>query len=186
MPPYLAPPYFSLSRLPVTTKIGLTCFSLMILGALAFSGFVIFNERTGFKTDRTHANFTGPEALSQERQDQLFKESRLPGEKSDRMRYDIIHPHSFLMPILFFILIHLMEMSRAPRALKILIYLTAFLSTVLVIAAPWLVAQGGAWAPVMIAAVVGQLGTYAVMVVVPTAQMWFGSDQAISAVANKS
>lgn len=168
MPPYLAPPYFSLSRLPITTKIGLTCFYLMILGALAFTGFVVFEERTGYDADRAHENFRGNEW----RYEQGESPAQPIAEKSPRQRTDIIHPHSFLMPILFFILVHLMEMTRAPRGLKILLYVTAFASTVVVIAAPYLVYESRAWAGVLIAAAIGQLATYALMILAPMGEMW--------------
>lgn len=171
MPPYLAPPYFSLSRLPITTKVGLTCFYLMILGALAFTGFVVFAERTGYDADRAHDNFRGT--------DWRWEAGQTPpidvAEKTPRQRHDIIHPHGFLMPILFFILVHLMEMTRVPRAAKIVLYVTAFAGTVVVIAAPWLAHASRAWAGVLVAAVIAQLSTYALMILAPMGEMWFGS-----------
>jgi hypothetical protein len=173
MPPYLAPPYFSLSRLPPTTKVGLSCFYVMILGALAFAAFGVFRERTQFDADRTHANFAGYEVLPREKQT-----DPLPARLPARHRMDIIHPHSFLMPILFFILLHLMEMTRAPRGAKLSLYLAGFAGTVGVVLAPWLAYESRAGAVVTIAAVVAQLGSFGLMIVVPVVEMWGGSSEA--------
>lgn len=170
MPPYLAPPYFSLARLPLTTKIGLTCFQAMILGALLFAAFGIFRERTRFHPERTHANYAGAEVLPPE-----LQQPPLPARKSDRERMDIIHPHSFLMPILYFILLHLMEMTRAPRALKIALYVAGFAGTVGVILAPWVAVEGGpAGGAAVVASVVALLATYVLMIVIPMVEMWRG------------
>lgn len=173
MPPYLAPPYFRLSRLPVTTKIALTCFLLAILGALAFSAYPLFAERTRFRLQEVRDNFApvdwnDPEAISY-----YSQAGRLPpSEKSLRQRIDIVHPHSFLMPILFFILCHLMEMTPAPRAFKIVLYLAGFAAMIFVTCAPLTMHRWPALAPAMIPALLTLWGSFALMALWPGAFLW--------------
>ncbi|MBI2899440.1 MAG: hypothetical protein HYY17_04600 [Planctomycetes bacterium] len=172
MPPYAAIPRFHLSNLPVTTKVALTCFALLLLFAMGFTALVSYPERTKYAADGARDNFAGTE-WRQERGEIVEQERAKP---SERQIYDIVHPHSFLMAVVFFILCHMMEMCRAPRAVKIGLYLLAFVSTVAVLLAPLLVWKRLAWAPVVGPAVIVMTATYAILTVVPLVQMWMMRD----------
>lgn len=174
MPPYLAIPHYHLSKLPVTTKVALTCFSAAVLGAILFVTLGVFMERTGFRTRKVQANFAGDERVTRET-GHRFEE--MYSEPSRRALYDIVHPHSFMMPLLYFVLCHMMEMSYAPRALKIGLYVGAFASMLVVTFAPLLVSWSIGLAPLVIAAVLVMSATFTVMTALPPWQMWFPGER---------
>jgi hypothetical protein len=175
MPPYMAIPYFHLSKLPPTTKVAVTGFSASFLAAVLFVAFAVFAERTGYRTKNVQANFRGDEAVTRETGEKF---DRMHAEPSRRAIYDIVHPHSFLMPVIYFILCHLMEMSRAPRGLKMALYLAALASMLLVVFAPLLVWTRLSLACLVVPSVVVMLLCFSVMAVVPVWQMWRGGRDA--------
>jgi hypothetical protein len=168
MPPYLSIPHYHLSKLPITTKIALTGFTLLLLFAIGFVVFSYFPERTKFTTEGVKDNFAGNE-WRQERGEVVEQERAKP---SERQIYDIVHPHSFMMAVIYFILCHMMEMCYAPRWLKIGLYVVAFVSLAAVLVAPLLVWNKLAWAPIVAPSVVVLMATFAVMAITPTVQMW--------------
>jgi hypothetical protein len=169
MPPYLASPHFHLSRLPVTTKWALTFFDLSLLAALVFVGVAVFAERTGYTRRGVEVNVVGTEHL--QAQGEVVDQE--VAAKTKRQLYDIVHPHSFLMPVIFFILCHLMEMAYAPKGFKIALYVGSGASMTLVIFAPLLIHASLAFAVVLIPATVILLASFALMIVLPAIQMWF-------------
>ena len=96
MPPYLAIPHFHLSKLPITTKVALTGFVLALLSAILFVGVAVFAERTEYKKSHVQANFAGDERVTRETGQKFDK---MISEPSRRSIYDIVHPHSFMMPL---------------------------------------------------------------------------------------
>jgi hypothetical protein len=174
MPPYLSIPHFHLSKLPPTTKVALTCFSLALATAILFVVVAVFGERTGYEVRGVQANFAGDERVARETGQKL---ETMHQEPSRRAIYDVIHPHSFMMPVIYFILCHLMEMSYGPRWFKMAAYVAAFLAMMTVIFSPLLVWWRIGTAPVVIPAVVVMGGLFLVMAAVPTAQMWLSREK---------
>lgn len=174
MPPYLAQPYFHLSKLPLTTKLALTGFQVSVLAALTFSAIPIFEERTHFSPTEIRHNFAPGEVIEDESTHYYGQDRFPPAEKSDRQRYDIVHPHSFLMPILFFILCHLMEMTGAPRGLKVALYAAGFAGMMFVIFAPVTLHRWPALSVGMLPALLCLWVSFATMILVPAGSMWFG------------
>ena len=172
MPPYMAIPHYHLSKLPITTKVALTGFSLATLAAIAFSVFAVFDERTDLSSKGVKANFAGDERVSKETGEKF---ERMYAEPTKRALYDVIHPHSFMMPLLYFVLTHLMEMSYGGRNLKLGMYGAAFLSMMLVVFAPLLVSWSLSMAPLVLAGVTVMSLTFTYMAVVPPWQMWFAA-----------
>jgi hypothetical protein len=174
VPPYLSIPHYHLSKLPVTTKVALTGFALSLASAVLFVGAAVYAERTGYETRRVQANFAGDERVTKEtghRFDQMH------AEPSRRAIYDIVHPHSFMMPLIFFVLTHMMEMSYAPRAAKLGLYVGSFLAMMLTIFAPLLVWTKISLAVVVTPAVGALMIAFLIMSVVPVWQMWFCGDR---------
>lgn len=171
MPPYLAIPYFHLSKLPLTTKVALTGFSLAVQAAILFVAIAVFGERTDYETVKVKAHFGGSDRLAAE-------EGRIMevpyGEPSRRAIYDIVHPHSFMMPLIYFVLCHLMEMTVAPKGLKVSLYLAGFAAMMAVVFGPLLVWSNLKLAFIMIPSVVVMAACFLVMLILPTWQMWFG------------
>jgi hypothetical protein len=169
MPPYLASPHFHLSRLPVTTKWALTFFDLSLLAALVFVGVAVFAERTGYTRQGVEVNVVGTDHL----QEKGVVVDQEVAAKTKRQLYDIVHPHSFLMPVIFFILCHLMEMAYAPKGLKIALYVGSGASMILVTFAPLLIRASLGFAVLLVPATVILLVSFTVMIVAPAVQMWF-------------
>lgn len=179
MPSYFAGPRVHLSNLPVTTKIGITGFVLAVLAGLAFSAYPLFADRTGFTARGVRENFVGVDfdSMSDAEQEAYLTRLREEGRpisapKTPRQRADIVHPHSFMMPVLYFILIHLMEMTGTPRALRLGLYVVAFLAMAFATFAPILVPAVPGMAFLVVPAFGVLWGSFAVMGVVPTARMW--------------
>ncbi|MBI2933361.1 MAG: hypothetical protein HYY16_17085 [Planctomycetes bacterium] len=171
MPPYMAVPQFHLSRLPLTTKVALSCFYAATFAAIAFTAFAVFAERTHWRTAEVQANFAGDERVTEET-GRTF--DRMHAAPSRRAIYDVVHPHSFMMPLLYFVLVHLMEMCASRRAFKMTLYLGAFASMMLAMFAPLLVWTSLSLAVVVVPAVALMLGSFALMITVPAYQMWLG------------
>jgi hypothetical protein len=171
MPPYLALPHYHLSKLPATTKVALTGFALTVAIGILFAAFGVFAERTDWDNRNVKAHFAGDERASRETGHAY---ETMHQEPTRRAIYDIVHPHSFLMPVLYFILTHMMEMCFAPRWLKFGLYGGAFLAMILVIFAPYLVWKSLAWAPVVAPAVGALVVSFLIMTAVPVWQMWTG------------
>lgn len=173
MPPYLAVPHYHLGRLPVTTKVALTGFAVMILAAIGFAALGIYAPNTGYSTRGAQLNFLGDEEMRDRGLASPDEKLPMAAGRSGRERNEfVVHPHSFMMPVLYFVLCHLFEMSYAPRWLKIALYAVAAISTLAVIFAPILIGLWPAYAAVLGPAVVALALTYTAMVVSPTIQMW--------------
>lgn len=171
MPPYLAIPHFHLSKLPVTTKVALTVFTLSLLAGLAFVAFAVFESHSGYTTQGVQINYAGSERYAKETGD---IQDRMVAEKSkDEVHDFVVHPHSFTIPIVFFILCHLMEMCFAPRRLKLLLYLASGVAMLAVIFTPALVLVSLPAAVILVPAAVALFVSFAVMAILPTWQMWF-------------
>lgn len=169
MPPYMQIPHYHLSKLPATTKVALTGFSLATLAAILFSALGIFGERTGFETRRVQANFVGDERVTSETGVPL---QEMVAEKPKRHLYDIVHPHSFMMPLIYFVLTHMMEMSYARRATKMVLYVLGFVSMMLTTFSPLLIAWRIGFAPLLTASVIVMSLVFTILAVVPPWQMW--------------
>ena len=104
---------------------------------------------------------------------ETFEDDEMFADPGRRRIYDIVHPHSFMIPIIYFILCHLMEMSHGAKAFKMGLYLSGFVAMMLVIFSPILVWWNLSTAPVVIPAVVVLGLAFCIMVSVPTWQMWF-------------
>lgn len=184
MPPYLAIPYFHLSKLPLTTKLMLTFFSASLVAAIIFVGITFYPSRTaeeeeGIKNFSSKKDESLPGLKADFAKHQLVEANEEMAEglkEADRKHaYMVIHPHSFLMPVIYFILSHLCEMTTLYRSIKLFLYAGAFISMMLSIFAPLLIFTSTAFAPVCHIAFYVMLVSFLIMIVVPNLQMWSGS-----------
>lgn len=181
MPPYLSNPYFSLARLPATTKIVVTCFLLSLLSAVLFVGLTFYPQRladeeaavknfmkadagshTGLKADFGRHQMTNVT-------DEMRTEMR---DGARRHAYMIVHPHSFLMPIVYFVLCHLCEMTPLAAAFKMSVYLISFAAMALSVFAPVLIWYSISFAGLCHYSFYTMLVGFAVMIVCPLVHMW--------------
>jgi hypothetical protein len=149
-----------------------------VLGGLVFSAYPLFAERTEYRLREVRDNFADVDWDDPAVQEYYAARGRMPpSSKSLRQRIDIVHPHSFLMPVLYFILCHLMEMTRFPRGAKMVLFAGAFAAMAFVISAPLLIHRWPATAVAMIPALGVLWLSFGTMAVVPVAQMWFGRSE---------
>ena len=174
MPPYRANRHFHLSRLPVATRAGLTIFCLTILGGLIFTAVSVFGELTGYTTKGVQINYIGSEAYAEEtgKIPETFHAAKSRREVNEM----IIHPHSFLMPVIFFLLCHLMDMCFAPSWLRMTLYVGSGLGMIAVIYAPAMILADMTMAAIMVPAASAMLLGFTIMTLIPTWQMWRGCE----------
>src|SRR5262249_15276519 len=144
---YAVIPGMHLSKLPLPTRILLSLFVVSILAAL-WVGSLKYTQRAEFTpggaTRWWHGDETAGDGL-----DALERGAAPPPErKSTRYLVDVVHPHLFTVPIVLFILLHLLILTRLPDALKIALHVHAFASLAATFGLPFLVAArgtGGTW-----------------------------------------
>jgi hypothetical protein len=98
---------------------------------------------------------------------------RTQQESQKKEASNIVHPHSFLMPVVFFILIHLMEMTTLWQRAKIPLYLISGICMISTVFAPLLVLNMPGIAPVCFGAMYVMLMSFTAMALAPMYQMWF-------------
>jgi hypothetical protein len=93
---------------------------------------------------------------------------------SRRELVDIAHPHLFTVPIVLFILGHLLHLTRLPDLLKLTVNAVAFLSFLGTFLLPFVVLQQARLAGALHACGWVMLASFATLCVVPLVEMWFG------------
>ena len=193
MPPYLSMPYFHLSKLPLTTKVGLTVFYLSLSAGFIFVGMIYFpriledpkeQSKNMLKQEIGDVAATRNHFAPQEMTREVMKKQGAPSKDIDeavetnrkgqeRKAYDIVHPHSFLMPVIFFILIHLVEMTTLWHRAKIPLYVGSGIAMIVTVFAPLIVLNAPGLAPFCFGAMYVMLLAFLAMAMGPMYQMWF-------------
>lgn len=142
MTQYYKMPGFSLARANPSTKVLLTLFLLCTAGGLAVA-MLQYSDRAGLSRKAAMEWIHGNE------EDLEATEFKSP--KSYRELLAITHDHAFSLPILLFVLLHLVALCTIGEGWKIAFYLAGFLSLIGSLAGPWLIAyQGEGWTILMI------------------------------------
>jgi hypothetical protein len=181
---YTLSPKLHLSRLPLPTRVVLTCFVVMIEAALLV-GAQKYRDRAEFTPAGAQrylhgdapATAPGEELLPGE--DDIEEGGGLRAEaprKSARQLVDLVHPHLFTVPIVQFILLHLLILTRLPDRWKIGLTLHAFLSCAATFGLPFVVASSGAGAAGFIAAGASLLLSFAGVGALLLVELWRPAD----------
>ncbi|MHC4845200.1 MAG: hypothetical protein ACYTCU_03460 [Planctomycetota bacterium] len=93
---------------------------------------------------------------------------------SRRQLIDIVHPHLFTVPIVIFILGHLLHLTRLPDPLKLLVNGVAFLSFFATFLLPFVIRSNATLAPAMVVAGTAMLVSFAALCVIPLYETWIG------------
>lgn len=93
---------------------------------------------------------------------------------SRRQLVDIVHPHLFSIPLVLFVLGHLLHLTRLPDALKLTINVAAFGSFAATFGLPFLMLDDRALAPLLLASGWTMLISFALLCVIPLWETWFG------------
>jgi hypothetical protein len=93
---------------------------------------------------------------------------------SRRQIVDIAHPHLFSVPIVLFILGHLLHLTRLHDGLKLSINVVAFTSFLATFLLPFVIVDDATLAPVLFGTGWAMLVSFALLCVVPLFEMWLG------------
>ena len=94
--------------------------------------------------------------------------------KSRREIVDIAHPHLFTVPIVIFILGHLLHLTRLPDVLKLLVNAAAFLAFMATFLLPFLLVDDASLASAMFISGWVLLVSFVLLCLIPLLDMWFG------------
>lgn len=135
MTQYYKMPGFSLASANASTKVLLTLFLVATLAGLAVA-LLQYTDRAGVSAEGAVAWVRGNEA------DVAAREIAAP--KSYRELLSITHEHALALPMLLFILLHLVALTSISERAKVALYAAGFGSLAGALAGPWLVAYAGA------------------------------------------
>ncbi len=93
---------------------------------------------------------------------------------SRRQLVDIAHPHLFTIPIVIFILGHLLHLTRLPDLLKGLVNVVAFVSFLATFLAPFVIEDRLLLGAVMYASGCALFVSFVLLCAIPLWEMWFG------------
>lgn len=94
--------------------------------------------------------------------------------KSRRELIDIVHPHLFSVPVVLFILGHLLHLTRLSDVWKLTINVTAFASFLATFLLPFLLLDDTTLAPVLYVTGWLMMISFVALCVIPLFEMWVG------------
>ena len=130
MTAYYKMPGFTLAKSNLSTKVLITSFLITVLAGL-WVALLQYTERAGTSAKEATEWVRGNESD--------LAATELRPEKSFRELLSITHEHAFSLPILLFVLLHLVGLCTLPEKLKITLYLAGFLALLGSLAGPWLI-----------------------------------------------
>lgn len=143
MTQYYKMPGFTLARANLSTRVLVTLFLLTLLGGLGVA-LLQYHERAGGFTRRAAREWV-------EGNEGDLEATRIVAEKSFGELVAITHEHAFSLPMLLFVLLHLVALTGIGERWKIALYLLGFLSLVGSLGGPWLISHSGpAWTALLL------------------------------------
>ncbi|MCR4290313.1 MAG: hypothetical protein NUV86_08665 [Candidatus Scalindua sp.] len=153
-------PAFTLSK-----KIFITFF-LIAMGTAFFFSCLNSYDRTHFSLKQTVHHYKGSE------------ENHGDGEEfSYPMLYkeviEVMHVHAFMIPLIIFVMSRILSMARAGEGIKITIYVSAFIGTIMNLSAPYLIIYASEIFTISLIASYIILGPcFIVFMTLPICKMW--------------
>jgi hypothetical protein len=176
---YLTRQRLHLSRFHPLMKVLLSLYILSVAGAVCVAA-LKYSDRASWSSVGVAdyvAGTGGDGAAADPFGDPLggTPEGRAPVEGlSRRQLIDIVHPHLFSVPIVLFILGHLLHLTRLPDRLKLSINAGAFLSFFATFLLPFAVRTERSLAPLMIVSGSAMLLSFALLCLIPLWETWLG------------
>lgn len=165
MTQYYKMPGFTLANANVSTKVLLSLFLVVVLMGLAVA-ILQYEDRAQFSSRGAVEWIRGNEGD--------LAATEIKPEKTYRELLALTHDHAFALPMLLFVLLHIVALTSIGERAKIAIYVAGFLSLVLSLAGPWLVAYAGeGFEALLRAAGFGLTATIGVSGVVSLHEIWF-------------
>ena len=135
MTQYYKMPGFTLANSNTSTKILITLFLVTILCGLSVA-LLQYYDRAGDFTQKAAEEWVlgNPDDVNA---------TKIMPEKTFGQLVGITHEHAFSVPILIFVLLHLVALTSIREGSKITLYVVGFLSTLCSFAAPWAIHYWG-------------------------------------------
>jgi hypothetical protein len=173
---YLTRQRLHLSLFHPLMKVLMTLYILSV-GAGLFVATLKYTDRAEYTTDGMQTWVHGSdEVVADEALGDPF--GSLQGSYEEGMTrrelIDIVHPHLFTIPIVLFLLGHLLHLTRLPDLLKLSINVGAFASFGATFLLPFLVIEDATLAPLLYASSLIMLVTFVTLCIVPLWEMWLG------------
>jgi hypothetical protein len=138
MTQYYKVPGFTLANANLSTKVLVTLFLATVLGGTGIA-LLQYHERAGGFGERAAREWV----LGN---DEDPRAARIMPEKTFGELVAITHEHAFAVPILVFVVLHLVGLTSIREEVKIALYVLGFAAAATTLAAPWLVHyRGPAW-----------------------------------------
>lgn len=167
MTQYYAYSKFTLINAPRQVKVLLTCFSIVVLVALAV-GVINYWDKTGLTPKGAVAWYRGNEGR------ELDPGESMTFEKSFRELLDATHPHLFGQGLLLFVLSHIVALTGLSEKRKMTLYIFSFSAMLFDCAIPWLIRYVSPdVAPLQIVSVLALTLAFTLQVLLPIREMWF-------------
>ncbi len=164
MAPYYKMPGFTLANANLSTRVLLTLFLFSTLCGLGVA-LLQYSERAGFSGGDTAEWMLGNEGD--------LDATEIKVEKSYRELLSITHEHALMLPMLLFVLLHLVALCGIGEGWKITLYLTSFLSLGGCFAGMWLTAcRGDSWGFVIRGSGLGLTATLFGSCLLPLYELW--------------
>ncbi len=176
---YLTRQRLHLSRFHPLMKVLLSLYILSVAGAV-YVATLKYTDRASWSSEGAAvyvAGTAGADAAADPFRDPLggTTEGIAHAEgMSRRELVDIVHPHLFTVPIVLFILGHLLHLTRLPDKLKLAINAGAFLSFFATFLLPFAIHSQRALAPLLIASGSVMLLCFALLCAIPLWETWLG------------
>jgi hypothetical protein len=168
-----------LSNLQLSTRVLLTCFVLSIdvglwVGSLKYTQRAEFSAAGAQDYWRGRGDAASGELLPGESQIEDAAATTPPASprKSTKFLVDTVHPHLFTVPIVLFILLHLLSLTRLPEGVKVALDVHAFVSFAATFGLPFLIAGSGRGAAAFVASGVNLLLNVIVVSVILLFETW--------------
>lgn len=172
---YLTRQRLHLSLFHPLMKVLLSLYILSV-GAALFVAALKYTDRAEWSSDGVAAYVHGDDAARDDPFGAPFE--GLAGEPraglTRRQLVDIAHPHLFSVPLVLFVLGHLLHLTRLPDALKLSINVAAFGSFLATFLLPFVVAERAALAPLLHAAGWVLMISFVLLCAVPLWETWLG------------
>ena len=131
MTQYYKMPGFTLANANASTKVLLSLFLVLVAGGLTVA-LLQYADRAGLSGTGAVEWIAGNEGD--------LAASEIKPAKTYRELLALTHDHAFALPMLMFVLLHLVALTSIGERKKIALYVAGFSSLALALAGPWLVA----------------------------------------------
>lgn len=174
---YLTRQRLHLSRFHPLMRTLLSLYVASVLAALWVAA-LKYTDRADWSPEGTRLYLQGDEGPSSDAFGDPFA-GTADGERehvgmSRRQVIDIVHPHLFTVPIVLFILGHLLHLTRLPDSLKALLNVTVFVACLGTFLLPLAVREHGGLASVLVTCGTLLVGGVALQCVILLYETWFG------------